>query len=271
VKNIMMMTAVVTIIWVSGCAATAIKTTPTSEDRGAAVPLFHDGFEEADTLEALAPADLSRWHGGRLTADENSIELTTEQVHSGDQALKFVAQPYGGGDDVSKAYIDRGGLPFGDGDEVWTEMWVYLVGGADTANLFLWDLEAPDTCFLLQCQSPGRRLYLSGPDGDWLNSDLGKWWRGKTFRQTTGAETPFPKDRWVRVRVYMLLSPDTDGVMKVWQDDDLVIEAHGRTLPNADAIYERLQVGVTANGNEHDVNTIYLDDVTIWDRYPDWE
>ena len=72
--------------------------------------------------------------------DENSIELTTEQLHSGVQALKFAGQPYDGGDNVSKTYIDRGGLPFANGDEVWTEMWVYIVGGTDTANLFLWDL-----------------------------------------------------------------------------------------------------------------------------------
>ncbi len=255
-------------IWEQGESAFTVQLSDLPQT---ADPIFSDGFENADTLEELGPEDLSRWHGARMTVDGNRIELTTEVVHSGGQALKFVAKPKGEGGDVSKAYIERGGLPFANDDEVWTEMWVYIVGGTDTANLFLWDLEAPDTCILLSCQSPGRRLFFSGPDGDWLNSDLGKWWRGKTFRQPQGAEISFPADRWVRVRVYMRLSPETDGIMKVWQDDDLVIDAVGRTLPNSGAVYERLQVGITANGNEHDANTLYLDDVTVWGRDPGWE
>ncbi|NOY99506.1 MAG: hypothetical protein GXP40_09975 [Chloroflexi bacterium] len=247
--------------------ASTVAPPPSDAPSGA---IFFDGFEDAKELTDLGPEDLSRWHGGQLTVDGNTVELTTEQVHSGVQAVKFVAQPYDGSN-ASKADLYRSGLPFQDADEVWTEMWVYLVGGTDTGNLFLWDLEAPDTCILFTCQSPGRRLYLSGLNGDELVSDLGKWWRGRAFRQPRGEALSFPKDRWVRLRVYLYLSPGKDGRMRVWQDDDLVLDAVGRTLPASGAVYSRLQVGITANGNEFDTNTVYIDDVSIWDTDPAWE
>ncbi|MFV1949864.1 MAG: putative glycoside hydrolase [Anaerolineales bacterium] len=232
-------------------------------------PLFQEDFENAAELIELFPQDGSRWHGLQQQPDANLITLTDEQYHTGSSAIKFAAQPYDGSQ-ASKADIYLGGLVFENGDEVWTEMWVYLSGGTDSANLFLWDLEASKTCILLSCQSPGRRLYFSGPNGDWLKSDLGKWHRGKDFHQTSGEEISFPKDRWVRLRVYLFLSPESNGVMRVWQDENLILDETGITLPKADAIYDRWQVGITANGNEMDEATLYLDEISIWDQNPGW-
>ena len=149
-------------------------------------------------------------------------------------------------------------------------MWVYNSGSTDSANLFLWDLEASKTYILLSCQSPGRELYLSEPNGDWLKSDFGKWFRGKDFHQVCGEEISFPKNRWVRLRVYMFLSPEQDGLMRVWQDENLILDQTGITLPTADAIYDRMQLGNTANGNDTDLNTLYLDNVSIWDQNSGW-
>ncbi len=59
--------------------------------------------------------------------------------------------------------------------------------------------------------------------------------------------------------------------MRVWRDGDLVIEARGRTLPRRDSVYNRLQVGITANGNRFDTNVVYIDDASIWEADPGWQ
>jgi len=207
------------------------------------------------------------------------VELSSEQVRSGTRALKCSARPYDG-HVASKADIGRSGLSFVGGDETWIELWLYIVGGHPLGSVFLLDLEAPGTCTSAGacpgkgagdiCTSPGRRLYLSGPSGDWLKSDLGKWCLGKDFYQPAGAGKSLPTDRWVRLRLHVRFSALTDGIMQVWQDDDLVIDARGMTLPRADAVCDRLQVGITANGNEEAATTLFLDDVTVWRMAPWW-
>ncbi|NIA15900.1 MAG: hypothetical protein GWP08_17690 [Nitrospiraceae bacterium] len=246
---------------------------------GPASPIFDDGFENADVFEDLFPLDGSRWFN-YIEDTGNTIDLEkTSPVHSGTQSLFCFALKYGG-TNASKAMISKDDLTFANGDKVWTEQWVYLLGGTDTLSVFLWDLEAPATCTDAVscpnegagtiCNSPGRRLFLSGPTGEWLKSDMGKWCVGDEFFQTPGQELAFPKDQWVRLRVYMELSDTTSGVMKVWQNNDLVLDATGITLPRADSIFSRIQVGITANGNEVDDNTMWVDDVKIWDQDPQW-
>jgi hypothetical protein len=244
-----------------------------------AAPIFFDGFENADSLKDLFPANGSRWSGLQREPRGNLVALSTEKVLAGAQALKMYAQRYNGSE-ASKADIFKSGLPFAAGDEVWTEIWVYVVGGGSPESLFLWDLEAPDTCTSAIacprpgtgriCNSPGRRLYLIGDSSSWLKSDLGKWCIPQDFIQTPGQEIPLPLDQWVRLRVYMQLSAESDGVMKVWQNDALIINAQGITLPRQDSIYSRLQAGITANGNTRYSQAVYLDNVSVWDQNPAW-
>jgi hypothetical protein len=68
----------------------------------------------------------------------------------------------------------------------------------------------------------------------------------------------------------MQLSAESDGVMKVWQNDALIINAQGITLPRQDSIYSRLQAGITANGNTRYSQAVYLDNVSVWDQNPAW-
>ncbi|NIM99637.1 MAG: hypothetical protein GTO24_16665, partial [candidate division Zixibacteria bacterium] len=227
---------------------------------------FPDGFEDAETFEDLFPPDGSRWWN--FTRDDgNMVDLDRRIVHTGDQSLKCEAQPGG-----TKADIIVGGgggasfgrFPFGRGSEFFCEIWFYIVGRTDTENVFFLDIEDPDTCTGPLacpmegsgriCKSPGRRLYLSGSGrgspGDYISSDLGKWCEGENFFQDPDTAIPILKDRWVRIRVYMLVHDDPEiGRMKVWQDDDLVLDHIGQTLPRGDSILQRFEIGATANGN----------------------
>ena len=223
--------------------------------------VFRDGFEHAVKMEDLFPRDFSRWHGWQREAGTgataNEVALTTERVHSGAQALKCVAAPYDG-HTASKADIERGRLRFVKGDDVWFRGSYWLKGGTDASLVFLWDLESTEWR-----NSPGRRLYLQ--NGETLASDLGKWWSGKTFRAARGAPK-FPKERWVELRVHLFLSENNDGRMEVWQDGTKVIDAIGKTLPTARTIYNRLQVGLTANGNRTHPQTLFVDDIVLSNR-----
>jgi hypothetical protein len=90
-----------------------------------------------------------------------------------------------------------------------------------------------------------------------------KWFFASKFRQPWDRGVAFPQDRWVRLRVHLFLSEDSDGTMEVWQDEIKVLDAQGQTLPTAKTIYDRWQVGLTANGNTTHEHTLYVDDVII--------
>lgn len=194
----------------------------------------------------------------QLQPEQNAVELTTEVVHSGRQSLKCFATAKRG-DGASKADIGRGGFRFVKGDHVWSQCWLFLKGTEDASLVFLWDLECSS-----KWQSPGRRLYLQS--GGVLTSDIGKWFFAHVFRQPWDRGVPFPRDRWVRLKVHLFLSESSDGVMEVWQDETKVLDGHGQTLPTSKTVYDRLQVGITANGNHTHAHTLYVDDVIISNR-----
>ncbi len=240
-------------------------------------PVFTDGFENAESLADLFPLDGSRWMNFGITGEGSTLELDRGRAHTGEQSLRCHASAYDGVT-ASKAYIANGFLRFVEGDRAWFEMWVWVQGA--TPDLFLWDLEAPGTCTTQDdcpeagdgtiCSSPGRRVYLENSEGTPIRSDLGKWCTGEDFTQEPGRAVAFAPDRWTRLRVFIGLSSGPDGIMLVWQDDRLVLVGSGRTLPRDDSVYERLQVGVTANGSTEQPATLFLDDVSIWSEPPAW-
>lgn len=220
---------------------------------------FDDGFEAAADLASLFPADGSRWHGLQRQPAQSGVDLTAAVVRSGSAALKLSAPPYDGRT-ASKADVWRGGFRFVKGDHVWSTAWYHLVGGTDATHLFFWDLEAS-----AKYASPGRRLFLQS--GERLAADQGKWgFGGPTFRQPAGRGVAFPKDQWVRVRVHLYLSDGADGVMEVWQDEAKVLDGRGQTRPTVKSVYDRLQVGITANGNRQDRQVLFVDDARVSSR-----
>ncbi|MEM1043311.1 MAG: hypothetical protein AAGI91_11865 [Bacteroidota bacterium] len=238
--------------------------------------VFTEDFESAERIEDLFASDGSRWTNLQRTSGSNRVELTAARSRSGRQSVRLVAEPYDG-ETASKADLVLERLRLRDGDRVWVEFWVWMAESGATRDVFLWDLEAPETCTdesscpaegtAAVCPAPGRRLYLSGPLGRSFASDLGKWCRDATFRAPAAT---LETERWLRVRIDLTLDSGPGGRLRVYQDDDLVLDGTGVTLPRADAVYTRMQVGITANGNNEASNEVFLDDVSVWTEPPGW-
>ncbi len=209
---------------------------------------FSDGFENASNFQDLFLSDLSRWHNVQKIPESNNIELSYEKVYSGENSLKLSAEKTNG--EVSKSDILREGFAFKSGDDLWFSGWYYIVGGTDAKGVFLVDFE-DSTIY----QGPGRRVYIQ--EGESLASD-GKWFPSpKVFR----SEIPVPKDRWFNLKIHMFLSSD-NGEMEVWQDGIKVIDGFGKTIPSDSAIYNRLQIGITANSGLFE-QVIYIDNIEV--------
>ncbi|MBX7207169.1 MAG: hypothetical protein K1X78_02550 [Verrucomicrobiaceae bacterium] len=254
-KRILLSVVLLTVATLAGLLAVRMDWFEPIPARNESAFVFRDSFEKAAVFRDLFPQDLSRWHGIQQVPERNTIDLSTEKAHSGQQSLKCFASVKRN-DITSKSDVERELLHFVKGDHVWSECWLWLKGGSSAEHVFLWDLESSH-----KWQSPGRRIYLQ--KGDVIASDLGKWFFSNIFRQPPQQAVPFPFDRWVRLRVHLFLSEQSDGIMEIWQDDTKVIDAHGQTLPTARTIYDRLEVGITANGSTEHAHTLYVDDVTI--------
>ena len=60
----------------------------------------------------------------------------------------------------------------------------------------------------------------------------------------------------------MFLHPD-EGHVQVWQDEQLIGEAHGPTLPFRGMMYDSLEVGISAHSFGDQPATLFVDDVRI--------
>lgn len=249
------------------------------DDGGALVPMrrrFADGFEEATRLADLIGPERG-WTSCSLqspkaptvadyvalrkkiitgTADflDNRLEPSDALAHNGRTSLKSVSMPPARGMVTAKASLSTELLHFVKGDDVWISLWCHVP--ADSGMPFtVLDLE---TTWIEQ--HPGIRVAIA--DGRHVCLQL-KSLGNPYYRQPKGKEVDFPKGRWVRLRVHLGLTEADDGVIEVWQDDRKIIDTRGRTLVLATAIYNSLEVGISAYNEQGRPATLYVDDVTI--------
>jgi hypothetical protein len=183
---------------------------------------------------------------------DNRIEPSTAQVHSGATSLRALAVPAGGGATVSKASIESELMHFVKGDDVWFSGWFYINQGAPTGIL---DFE---TSYVLD--DPGIRVLLDGNRQPRVEL---KWGTKPTYFALPGTAVPFRK--WFHVQLHVALSDASDGRIEMWLDGRQVIGADGPTLPLADILYDRLEIGITAN--ESTTSEVFVDDMKV-DRQP---
>ncbi len=239
--------------------------------------LFEDGFEtQGNALEELLPSNGSRWTNIQQVNPDNginAIEIESNLVLEGNSSLRIFASA--SDSTLSKADIEKGGFIAPEGATIRIETNFYIASTENLENLLLidleccacWDPTVPDN------QCPGIRLMMKS--NDFLSIERGKI-LGATITQTAIA---FPRNEWVNVVWEMKLSPNNDGVNKLFINDHEAISESGMNMPNAsifeiefathgidfelqEAAYERVQVGATANPTLFDIE-MYIDQVKL--------
>ncbi len=181
-----------------------------------------------------------------------SVAPSKLHAHSGQQSLRFVCPAKTSSMVCSKASIGTGFVYFEEGEDVWFEAW-YRIDGT-TTPFTLADLESRDVK-----ESPGIRLMLF--DGSELGAELKALDKPK-YRQGPDRKVSFPTNQWVKVKWHIYLHPD-DGHVQIWQDDQLVVDGRGPTLPFKGAVYDSLEVGISAHSFGDQTATLFVDDLSV--------
>lgn len=184
------------------------------------------------------------------------VEPTKSRAHSGNGALRCAAPARPEDLITCKASISSPLVYFRNGDDFWFEAAYYV---EDSLPMTLVDLE---TEFV--AEHPGIRLRLFPPGT--LGAEL-KALNKPQFRQAEDQAVLFPLNQWVVVRIHYYLSP-TDGRVEIWQDGIKVLDAQGPTLPFPSAIYNSLEVGISAHHDTSQGSTVYIDDLKVSAQQP---
>ncbi len=221
-----------------------------------------DDFEGIATTDELVD-EAGKWSFYQNSNESNSISIDTTIVHSGEQSLKFTAEPSING--ASKSDIANNDLRFNEGETVEISAWFYINGTDNLDYIFLLDLEESVPIGA----GPGLRFALEGSEG-FLVVERNKFTES-TLRQESGSEIAFPRNQWVYLQIEINLQRKEKGTVKVWQDGVLIIDfSDVETMPKdklfylqgTKGIYNSLQVGITANSDKNSA-ILYLDDVEI--------
>ena len=247
-------------------------------DNGERYPVLRslsDGFENANTIrdlvgfqrgwtqftllspEAPTVSDFNNLSHLILKGEgdflDNRIEPSSEHAHSGTGSLKALAVAPVGGKCCTKASLHTLLLHFVKGDHVWFSAWYFIEEAGDFITLM--DLESTYVRGW-----PGMRIRLHK---EYLQFELAKWEPKAVYRQPEGEEIPFPMGEWVLIEAHLLLSEDNDGVIQLWQNNELIIDRLGQTLPFAGTLYDSLEIGISAYSHGPGTAILYVDDLLI--------
>jgi hypothetical protein len=153
----------------------------------------------------------------------------------------------GGSLDVSKASLECELLYLHKGDHFWFSGWFNITKGSPTGIL---DLESG---YLRDY--PGLRILLS----ETLQPRVELKFANKPT-YVANSSVKLPRNQWVQIRMHAYLTDGPDGRVELWVDGQQVISASGQTLPLPDTIYDRLEVGISAN-TTGSVAEVFVDDL----------
>jgi hypothetical protein len=221
---------------------------------------FSDDFESYATFEDLLVDDDVYWSATQQTYDENTISLSTEQAHSGTTSLKFDAV-VSTEEQLSKCSLFKQKMAFYEGETVRSEIWYYIDGTQELDWLFLLDLEEQTAIGA----GPGMRVANFGV-GNYGVVEF-KFKSGNLLQENVS----FPRNQWFKITFETYLSQKKKGWVKLYVDDQLIIEEQNtRTLPKdilynlqgTKGMYTSIEIGITANSFSNDA-VVYADDFSI--------
>ncbi len=179
------------------------------------------------------------------------LEISEEQAHAGSRSLKCTSPAKSTEMITCKSSLSSPLVYVRQGDEFWYSCYLWI---EDAFPLTIMDLE---TEFVDQHPGIRVRFYDDGVLGAELKA-LNK----PQFRQTPGTETKCPKQQWVHLLVHLSIDAKA-GTIEIYQDGKRVLNSRGPTLPFATAIYNSLEVGISAYSEEQGTSVIYIDDLRV--------
>lgn len=220
---------------------------------------FADGFENYSNANELIDGGNVLWSFFQVTNDNNTITIDTNIVHSGNQSIRFYGDA--GNVELSKCSINKQFMAFWEGETVVSDFWCYLEGNKDANWLFIFDLEEKVPIGA----GPGMRLAIVE------NQFLVEHKFPNPNLVQDGEGILFPRDQWVNIRFETKLSRKKKGSVRVWQNNQLIIEQEDwKTLPKdllyaqqgTKGMYSQIEYGLTANGSDKEY-VMYFDDVNV--------
>ncbi len=181
---------------------------------------------------------------------DNKFELSQDPLNQNKTVLKFFAVPPSPSMITSKSSVSTTLSYFEKGDDFWFEAKYYISGELPTT---LADFESS---FFFE--SPGPRIIFRG---DYLAIE-NKFNEKLTYVQPEESEVPFPMNQWVKLKLHLKYD-DQNGKVQMWQDDLLIIDQSGPTIPLDFWIQDRIELGISATSNEC---TLYMDDLRFSDQ-----
>jgi len=183
---------------------------------------------------------------------DNRIDMTSSRVHNGDSAVRFYAVAPSGGLDHTKTSLDNDLVYFEKGDTFRFSSWFYLEQGRPDSIM---DLESSYID-----EAPGVRIVL---DDERRPSVELKFATKPLYKMNPPATAKFPINEWVKIELKLYLSDeDNEGRVELWMNGSKIIDRFGRTMTLFDAVYDSLQVGVTANSSSS-ATILYADEISV--------
>lgn len=191
--------------------------------------------------------------------EQNGVEFAM-QLNSGDVGVTadgsgFLHQADAAGQLITKSTVNAGFAPIEDGGTIVIEMDFMIPVGAPVDQIFLADFESSNAN---TGTHPGVRVYLS--DGmirvDRSKIGLDTWY---------GVNDPITAGDWYSQRIELLSGGEDAGRMRIYLNDELVMDATGSTTLSQDimeqygwnlqgGMLDRVQVGLTANNGAREAS-----------------
>jgi len=181
-----------------------------------------------------------------------SIAPDDSKVRSGTRSLKCVAPPCSSDMICTKSSIASPLMYFRQNDDFWFRGYFHAESSRPYAIM---DLE----CEWIK-EHAGIRICID--EKGLLGVELKALDKPK-YLQLGDNPIAFPLGQWVEVKAHFRLSHKDDGIIQLWQDNVLIVDTNGVTLPLERAIYSSLEVGISAHSYGDKRCELWIDDLEI--------
>jgi Polysaccharide lyase len=185
---------------------------------------------------------------GSCAFTDNKMELTTDPDNGANHVVRFTAVKPKRNMVTSKMSFDSPLPYFVKGMDLWYQA-DYKIEGAYPYSLV--DFENP-----YFESSPGPRIVFADGALAWENKF------GAKDKVLQSNPVRVPQNQWFRLKVHIYFTNTADGLVEIWQDGNLVLQANGKTLPTYNSVQNSLEVGISATS---EATSVLLDNLRISD------